>query len=211
MSRTALISIALLVPLSLLYRGNFKSVFLGTLILAIGAGAFAIALANDQPLYDRFFKEDATLQVGGVAINTTGRTKIWNLLLTTLGDDWVFGKGVSSSEDIINHWMPQIGHPHNDYLRFYYDQGVLGLGLWLSFIAAFVYRTAGNLRRSIQNRAPDYPQHLAALLALTAVSISMLTDNSYCYEFVMIPLGIIMGSSLGVGRYYQRQELATLE
>jgi O-antigen ligase len=207
-SRTALIAIALLIPLSLIYRGNFKNIFRGTLMLAVGVGAFSIVLFNYQPLYDRFFKEDASMKVAGVSFNGSGRTRIWNLLFSTLGDDWVFGKGISSSEDIINKTIPNIGQPHNDYLRFYYDQGVVGLALWGTFIAGFVFHTAGNMRRSIRNQSPDYPQHLAALLALTGVSISMCTDNSYCYAFVMFPLAILMGSSLGLGRYYEARELA---
>ena len=210
MSRTALIAIALMIPLSLIYRGNLKNIVLGSLILAVGAGAFTIAVMNYQPLHDRFFGEDAHMQFAGVAINGSGRTRIWNLLLSTLGEDWIFGKGISSSEDIINKTIPNIGQPHNDYLRFYYDQGMVGLVLWLSFIAAAVQRTINNLRRSIRNRSPDYPQHLAALLALTGISLSMLTDNSYCYAFLMFPLAILLGCSMGVGRHYQEVELATL-
>jgi O-antigen ligase len=207
MSRTALIATALIIPLSLIYRGSIKSLIQGAVMMAIGATIFAAVLFSYKPLYDRFFKEDA-VKVGGVSINATGRTKIWNVLFTTIGDDWMFGKGISSSEDIINQMIPNIGQPHNDYLRFWYDQGVLGLGLWFTFLAGFVNRTISNLRRSIRNRSPDYPQHLAALLALTAVAFSMLTDNSYCYAFVMFPLAIVMGCSLGLGTVYQEAELA---
>jgi O-antigen ligase len=205
MSRTALIAIALSIPLSLIYRGSVKSVLQGCVMLAIGGGIFAAVLFSYQPLYDRFFKEDASMHVGGVAINATGRTKIWNLLLNDVGDDWVFGKGISASEDLVSRTIPNVGQPHNDYIRFYYDQGIVGLGLWLTFILGFVYRTIANLRRSIRNRSDDYPEHLAALLAVTSVSFSMLTDNSYCYAFVMFPLAIVMGCSLGSARQSERQ------
>jgi O-antigen ligase len=208
MSRTALVAIAMLVPLALIYRGSFKGIFQGIVMMAIGGGIFAAILFSYQPLYDRFFKEDASMKVVGVSINATGRTKIWGVLFTSLGDDWVFGKGISASEDTVNEAFHNVGQPHNDYIRFYYDQGVLGLSLWLIFIATFVARTISNLRRSIRNRSPDYPQHLAALLALTAVEFSMLTDNSYCYAFVMFPLAILMGGSLGTGKYYEDLERA---
>jgi len=206
LSRTALVIIALLIPLCLIYRGNFKGISAGAIILFLGGSSFAALLFSYQPLYDRFFKEDASLKVGGVSINGSGRAHIWALLLNTIHDDWPFGKGVSASEDIINKYLPNIGQPHNDYLRFFYDEGVLGLSLWLIFVTGFTARTMSNLRRSIRNQTPDYVQHLAALLALTAVSLSMLTDNSYCYAFVMFPLAIVMGSSLGLGWHYQKLE-----
>jgi O-antigen ligase len=211
MSRTALIVLLLLVPLSLLYRGSRRSILAGCCMLAIGGGLFAAMVFSYKPIYDRFFKEDASMKVGGVSINATGRTKIWNLLYATIGDDWIFGKGISASEDIINQCgMSKAGQPHNDYLRFYYDQGIVGLSLWLCYMAAFVYRTVNNLRRSIRDQSPDYPQHLAALLALTGVSLSMLTDNSYCYGFVMIPLGVLMGSSLGTGQHYAHRPIESV-
>jgi O-antigen ligase len=197
LSRTALVAALMLIPLSLAYRGSFRSLSLATLIFLVGAGVFAAAVYSYTPLYDRFFGEDASLQVGGVSFNGTGRSKIWNVLFTTIGDDWMFGKGVSASEAIIDATIPNIGQPHNDYLRFWYDQGVVGLSLWLIFILGYVYRTVGNLQRSIRNRSPDYPYHLAALLSLTAVLFSMLTDNPACYTFVMIPLAMVMGCSLG--------------
>jgi hypothetical protein len=210
MSRTALVIIALLIPLSLVYRGSFSSILKGVTILGAGAASFSAILATNQALYDRFFKEDASMSVGGVSINGTGRTKIWEVLLSTIKDDWLMGKGVSSSEAIIASTFSNVSQPHNDYLRFYYDQGVLGESLWFAFIIGFVVHTIGNLRRSIRNQTPDYLQHLTALLALTGVSLSMTTDNSYCYEFVMFPLAMMMGCSLGLGRYYAMYQSAPL-
>jgi hypothetical protein len=211
LSRTALIIIALLVPLSLIYRGSRRDVWRGILLLAFQAGAFGLLLYSYKPLQDRFFTEDASIKVGNVAFNSSGRTQIWALLLEDLKGDWIVGKGVSSSEDLIVKYLPMAGQPHNDFLRFYYDQGAVGLSLWLLFLFVFTRHTIGNLRRSIRHHTPDFPQHMAALLALTAVSGSMLTDNSYCYSFVMLPLAIVMGSSLGIGHYYAAMESAACE
>jgi O-antigen ligase len=199
MSRTALVAILLLIPLSVALRGDKKSAVLSALVLAIGAGGFALIVENYPPLYSRFFHEDAHLKVGGIAINGTGRTEIWNLVLGDLGDDWMFGKGMSASEDLVRRYYPNVGQPHNDYIRFYYDQGAVGLGIWIIFVLGIGYRVAVNLRRSALNQTADYPMHMAALLALAAVSFSMLTDNSVCYSFVMFPLAILLGSSLGSG------------
>jgi O-antigen ligase len=201
MSRTALVSCAALFPLSIFLRLDKKSFALGTAVLLIGGAMFVTAIFSYQPLYDRFFAFDASMKVGGVAFNASGRTQIWDLLLRNVRDDWPFGKGVASSEILVrNHFNKkgyEIAQPHNDYLRFYYDTGVVGLGLWLIFASGFFIRTFSNLRRSIRNQSDDYPLHVAALLAFAAVSWSMLTDNSVCYSFVMMPLAIVMGCSLG--------------
>ena len=39
--------------------------------------------------------------------------------------------------------------------------------------------------------------HLAAFLCLLSVAISMVTDNPLVYTFVMNPLAIVVGASLG--------------
>jgi O-antigen ligase len=199
LSRTALVGILLMMPLSIAIRGNLKSAVMAVVILAVGAITFYAILYSNQGLYNRFFHEDAHMKVGSISINGSGRTQIWSSLWNNIGDDWIGGKGISASEDFVNRHFRNIGQPHNDYLRFYYDQGIVGLGIWLIFLAVFLYRTTGNLMRSVYRRSADYPMHLAAILAVASVAFSMLTDNSVCYTFVMVPLAIVMGSSLGTG------------
>jgi hypothetical protein len=200
MSRTALVCCALLFPLAMLLSLNFKAVLMSISTLAGGGVLFVLAVLSYKPLYDRFFAYDASMNVGGFSVNASGRTKIWELLYSTIGDDWMFGKGMASSEIIIRRtFNGMIAQPHNDYLRYYYDTGAIGLALYLCFALSFVFKTAGNLYRSVRRQTPDYPLHAAALLAFSAVSWSMLTDNPVCYSFVMLPLAIVMGCSLGAG------------
>jgi hypothetical protein len=210
LSRTALVIVAMMVPLALIYRGSLKDVLKGVAMLFIGGVCLWALVENNEALKQRFFGEDQTKVAGiGLSVNAEGRGKIWSLLLDDLRDDWFIGKGVASSEAILNRaFGGMISQPHNDYLRFYYDQGVVGESLWLLFIVGFVVHTIGNLRRSVRYQTPDYVQHLAALLALTGISLSMTTDNSYCYEFVMFPLAMMMGCSMGLGRYYARYKTA---
>ncbi len=196
-SRTAMVVCLALFPLAIALRGNRRSIISSVVMLVIAATVFGIAVASYEPLYDRFFKFDASLDIGGVAVNASGRTAMWNTLLDTLGDRWVFGKGIASSGDVIDLYFPNLGHPHNDFLRFYYDLGVVGLLMWLAFIALTVQLMWRKLRLSISQGSADYPLHLAALLAVAAVSCSMFTDNPVSYCFVMIPLGIVIGCSVG--------------
>ena len=174
---------------------------MSVVFLAAGTAGFIAVLNANQNLYNRFFHEDAHMKIGGIAINGTGRTQIWNLLLDHVGNDWIFGKGISSSEDMVKSAMSKmgVGQPHNDYLRFYFDQGIVGLSIYLVFIGGLFYRAMQNLRRSIKNQSTDYYLHIGAMLGLTGVLFSMLTDNSVIYPPVMIPLAILVGCSLGTG------------
>jgi O-antigen ligase len=199
LSRTALVACLLLFPIGIALRLNKKSLVLAVIILAIATAGFITAVLTYQPLYDRFFGFYRA-DVGGMAMNVSGRTKMWNMLFETLGDDWVFGKGIAASGNLIDEYFPDIGHPHNDFLRYYYDLGVVGLSMWLLFVFAFTWKTMKNLGRSVRDFGADYPLHLAALMALIAVSGSMFTDNSVSYFFVMMPLAIVIGCSLGAGR-----------
>jgi O-antigen ligase len=198
-SRTALVACLLLFPLAVALKLTKTSIAWSAVLSAAVAAAFAAAVLSYQPLYDRFFANDASLQVGSVAINASGRTKIWELVWSKVGDDWVFGHGTATSIRLVRDVYPEIGQPHNDYLRFYYDQGIVGVGLWSLFIVTFFYRAFGDLRRSIKFSPDDRKIHIAGILAFIAALISMGTDNTYVYGFVMIPLGAIMGASLGVG------------
>jgi hypothetical protein len=200
MSRTALVCCIILFPLSIALRLNIKSAIQGAVILALGAGSFAAALFLYPPLYNRFFAEDAAIKMGNVSLNTSGRTRIWQVLWETIGNDWTFGKGIGAAVIVVrDKFHGEIAQPHNDYLRFYYDTGMVGLALWLLFAYAFTSRTVGNLWRSVRNQTSDYPLHVAALLAFFALSWSMLTDNSQVYSYVMMPLAVIFGCSLGAG------------
>jgi O-antigen ligase len=208
MSRTAMVACIALFPLAILLRLNAKSLFHSLAVLITGGLLLTAAVEWYQPLHDRFFAYDASMKVGDVSVNASGRTKIWQVLLQGIGNDWMFGKGVASSVVAVKQvFGVRIAQPHNDYLRFYYDTGVVGLGMWLCFAMTFFGRTFANLRLSIRQRTPDYPLHIAALLAFLAISFSMLTDNSICYSFVMIPLAAVMGCSLGAGRSLPRRIL----
>ncbi len=202
LSRTALVVTLLMVPAAIALRGTLRSLAAAVLILAAGGAAFGVALATYPPLYARFFGHDASLAVGGVAINAEGRTRVWNMLLDGVGPDWFAGKGIASSEAVVEQVFGRWGlaQPHNDYIRFYYDGGLIAVGLWSAFVVAAVFHIAGDLRRAIRAGGGDPPLHVAALLAVVAVSASMATDNPVSYAFVMLPLGVVLGASLGAGQ-----------
>ncbi len=205
-SRTALVACLALFPAAIALRLTKKSALVSLLMTAAVGAGFLSLIFTVPAMYDRFFKNDASMKVGGVAINASGRTKIWGVLWDNVGDDWLFGKGVATSVQMVRKVFPIAGQPHNDFLRFYYDQGLVGVGLFAWFLAAFFGRAFRDLGRSIRFQTGDYRIHLAAMLAFAAVLISMATDNTYVYAFVMVPMGALIGAGVGAGSRLDRQQ-----
>jgi O-antigen ligase len=155
---------------------------------------------SSKDIHDRFFGLDAA-QIGGLSINTSGRQQMWALLYADGADARWFGKGVGSSSILIDHYFPQLGHPHNDFLRVLYDYGAVGLTCWVAFLVGLAVVLFGAFRRlAAAGRAgrARLPYVMTPLLALVGVAAGMFTDNLMSYVFVMAPFGILVGCALGV-------------
>jgi O-antigen ligase len=197
LSRLALATALALFPLS---RLSFKSAW-GWLRVLIWIGlvvaTFQLAINHVEPLRERFVSGDLSLEVGGIAVNTSGRTDIWNVTWESYVESPWVGKGAGSAEAVVNAHFEGVNHPHSDYLRILHDYGVVGLALWLLAIVKLVWAVwkawLGADRRSTKEAHP----HLAALLSLVAFAGTMITDNVVVYIFLMAPLGVLVGASLG--------------
>jgi O-antigen ligase len=99
-----------------------------------------------------------------------------------------------------------IGQPHNDYLRLLHDYGLVGTTLWVigyAFLLARTWRAWHSTAMVSQEQKRDPGEqrvHAAAFLALAGVAIAMITDNAIVYLFLMGPLGVLVGLSLGLSR-----------
>lgn len=157
-----------------------------------------------KPINDRFFTGDLTVQVGGVGINTTGRGNLWDTAWQSyLESPWI-GKGAGSSSDILDSKFA-IGAVHNDYLRLLHDYGLIGFGL---FAIAFLLmiRTVWLNWLYHEATSPIASLHFASFLGLIAVAASSTTDNTVVYAFVMIPLALLVGASVGQMKSRRYQE-----
>jgi O-antigen ligase len=97
---------------------------------------------------------------------------------------------------------------HNDYLRIFYELGVVGL---LVFAAVVVWQIAA-LRRLI-NSAKDNDARTAlaaAQLGLLAMLVTCTTDNTLLYNtFYTNPLFALLGAAYGVVWAERRESTAT--
>ena len=208
LSRTALVVAVLMVPLS-----RFRSLTMRDFRRFLVFGAIAVVT-----LYFLVFSVDA-LRVrflgssslddylsGDASVDTNGRITAWGVTLASYAEAPWLGKGPGSANDLISDVLSrlELGHPHNEYLRFLHDEGAVGLVLLMAGLVQLLLRCRLAFRKSLEGGHPDAPLHLASFLALTAVMLTMLTDNTASYIFVMGPLAVLVGVSL---RASQRTEL----
>jgi len=192
LSRTAsVISVLVLVGLVVRMRRGARSIaaVAGALV---AAGSIWILMTSFAPLRDRFLVGDNAASVGGMALNTSGRSALWAAMLDSAAERPLFGKGPGSSVAMITARFGRISQPHNDYLRVLHDYGWIGLVLFSLGCLVLVVRLV------IRAAREDHPIHWAALISILAVLVAAATDNVIVYPFVMLPLAVLVGMSLGL-------------
>lgn len=174
----------------------------------LGSSGFLIAsilyilVFHYPPLRSRFFEYDASLHIGDVAINVMGRGTMWRATWESFRESPWIGRGAGSSSNVTLVAATGMEHPHNDYLRVLHDYGIVGFALWLIGIGRLILILWKNWNRTAQQRQKSSQIHLAAFLAVVAFSVTMITDNTMAYAFVMFPLGILLGCSFGAVKRY---------
>jgi O-antigen ligase len=169
-------------------------------IFAIGAvvvGLIVIVWFSYPPLRRAFLEGDNALSLGGVAINTAGRIHMWQMTIESyLTAPW-FGLGIDAPPDIL--YSGGQGHPHNDYLRILHHLGAVGLLLWTLFYGRTMY-WVWQAWKKVRDHVLETPYpnlYATTFMGMTVTALTMLTDNTIVYSFVMYPLAVLIGLSLG--------------
>lgn len=160
---------------------------------AVALSAYAL-IVYYTPFRERFIGGDNAWDFGEVSISTQGRARVWELLLSNSYDSWLFGHGAGSASQLVGE-LTRLNHPHNEYLRLYFDFGIVGLSLFVVGYVLLAWRILRNARRT------DHPLHWAAFIALIAIALVAVTDNPFVYAFIMIPLGSLAGLSLALSGF----------
>ena len=165
------------------------------LLLAVLAATGFFAVTSFGPLANRFSEGDVRPIAGGVSINVEGRFFYWRATWDSFLGSPLVGRGAGSAEEAILRASGEESHPHNDFLRLLHDGGALGLALFLAAIAALFLRV-GRAARSSRGD-PFAAIHVAAILSLVGLLAAMSTDNAVVYLFVVVPIGVLVGASVG--------------
>ena len=207
LSRTAL-AVAIILLLLSRIKLNFRGIFSFLLIGTIAFSGFYLAIKNIPQLNERFFMGDMKFEVAGIPINAMGRAELWNSTLNSYKEYLIFGQGVGSSEKLLRSGGFVTTHPHNDYLRILHDYGAIGLLLWIVGFIKLLNVTWRNWHKSEKIGIPS-TIHVAAFLLLVALSLMMFTDNPMVCGFFMAPLGIVVGTSMGLGRNVSNEKFTS--
>jgi len=124
---------------------------------------------------------------------TFGRSNTWEYLLTELRHDptaLIFGFGPGASYITVKAVNPGFDHPHNDYLRIFFDLGLIGL---LIFLGSWAYKTLRLWLNWLHFEvdSPVATRNFVALVATINVFVGFLTDNFLVYFFMMGMLALI--------------------
>jgi O-antigen ligase len=131
--------------------------------------------------------------------DSRGRFDVWPILLEEALERPLLGHGVGSCQQIVPLiWQPSIAFPHNDYLRFGYEYGAIGLTLFLAVMFWQMLSVHRQMRRT-----DGVVRHAfsAAWIGLAVFLLIACTDNPVTYIlFFMDPLFALMGAAYGVAR-----------
>lgn len=190
LSRTAaVIAAALLIFTAVRTRRRYR--FAGAAVFAGAVGTILYwTVTSYAPFRDRFLGGDQAVSLGGVTLNTSGRSTLWEITTASAEKAPWFGHGPGSANELISGMFTNIAHPHNDYLRLYHDFGIIGAALFTLGVLMLLRRLW------VRDHRTDDQIHWVATIALLGVLIAALTDNVIVYPFVMVPLGVIIGCSL---------------
>lgn len=191
LSRTALV-VGCVLLLFLAVRAR-RSLRLPAVIAAVVFVLLSVILVVVlyPPVLNRFTEGD-NVDVGGVRVNTSGRSVLWEVTYRSAMRAPIWGHGPGNSKSVIQQefWLPGTDHPHNDYLRIFNDLGLVGVAL---FWGGIFYLLIKCWRRA---RARDEARHWSAVMAVLSVVLLGITDNVIVYQFIMLPVAVLVGISL---------------
>lgn len=198
LSRTALVVAVLLFPLVRLRSMKRHDVF-----RVVFAGVFSVLvlyflIIHSAALTSRFLGENTLEEylLGDATLDTSGRTAFWAATLDSYQESPWFGKGPGSANDLVDEIFLGLAHPHNEYLRYLHDSGMVGLALLLWGFWKLLVRCRSAYQQAVQKASALAGSHLGAFLALIAILLTAITDNTFSYLFVMAPLGVVLGITL---------------
>lgn len=173
-------------------RGTKIRIFVVGLLVALGA---YVGIQNVPAFRERFVNGDQALNFRGVSLNTSGRSNLWKATYDAAQDHIWVGHGPGQSQYLIERLFITISHPHNEYLRFLYDTGLIGLTLWVLGMVLMLHKAWQRYQRA--EFATDRAAHLAGVLAVTTFLLGSMTDNLSVSISFALAIGTLIGVSQG--------------
>ena len=201
LSRTAFLVGCFLIPLAWFSLKSLSSFvrMLSVTIIAVAVAWAAVVFIH--PLHERFFPATGEfVKVGQYDLNANGRRQLWTVTWRQFQQSPVLGNGAGASQNAVSTGA-KADQPHNDYLRLLDDYGILGTSLWALGMILILGRLTRTWITADAAQDPGSRFYLWALLSLSAVLLTMITDNPLVYLHVQAPLALIVGVAIGRAEY----------
>jgi O-antigen ligase len=175
-------------------RPSFARVALRFLAMTSLVAVAAYLLVTRVDVIRNRFTQGDGYSLGGVEINSSGRSVLWSLTINQWRQSPWIGHGPGSAQVMITKLFPGwISHPHNEYLRFLDDTGIVGLALWGLGMIVLLARAARAVIRT--SDIHDRSLHIAATLSVLVILLGSITDNLTVYVYCAMIAGSVIGMS----------------
>jgi len=129
-----------------------------------------------------FYSGAGTLQdvrLSNPDLFTTGRSRLWNLMVEEIKEKPLWGHGANASEAfVLSVTWGVLTHPHNDWLRLLYDFGFFGASVFAFCLGAQVIHLLKRARKTFgESRILLY----AGASSFLPFVLLMFTDNIILY------------------------------
>jgi O-antigen ligase len=127
---------------------------------------------------------------------SAGRFENWPEIWEQAQEHLVLGAGVGEVGKFVSSIWEGTDKPHNDYLRIVFEQGLMGLALFLVVVGLQVHRLRGRIPRCTGEVRIAFAVAYLGLIVLLLVAV---TDNPITYGvWYMHPLFAVLGAGYGV-------------
>ncbi|WP_442511041.1 O-antigen ligase family protein [Novipirellula sp. SH528] len=171
---------------------------LGRVALCAVMLVLAVAVFHSETFQQRFFYSGhgtlEDLMAGDV--RGSGRFDAWPKIFDhAMLTPWL-GHGIGSAYDYVAIVWPGMNHVQNDYLRVFYETGVVGFTI---FVFVAIWQTISLFLRVRSSTGLVQQTYLAAWLGWLLFLINATTGNPISYNlWFMNPLFVLMGAAYGV-------------
>ncbi len=171
---------------------------LGRVVLCVLMLVLAVVVFHSDSFQQRFFYSGhgtlEDLMAGDV--RGSGRFDAWPKILDhAMLNPWL-GHGIGSAYDYVAIVWPGMNHVQNDYLRVFYETGVVG---FVIFILVAIWQTISLFGHVRSSTGLVQQTFLAAWLGWLLFLINATTGNPISYNlWFMNPLFALMGAAYGV-------------
>jgi exopolysaccharide production protein ExoQ len=187
-SKTALVALALIIPVSIVFSLFKRRASIGFGLLFL----WAVIAAITVPYYSRIV--DDSLGFLGRDADLTGRTELWSITWEAIQEKFWLGYGYSG------FWMGKDGpsvvvwrelfweppHAHNGYLEVWINLGLVGLVIVVALIVQGLYH-AIKLCRIEGSLFNIFSASLLLFIAITNITeISLMTQNSFYWVLTLV-------------------------